>query len=391
MSNSLVKKLSEQGWRTNRVERLLISGLTISEIAKREHLQKEVVDNVAQRVIERLAREVRALKAESKLLEEEKVKLENLLDQQRVITSVIQTACESLRPFPIQYRPASSKKTQSSAVLVLSDWHIGEKIKPDEVEGVNAFNLSIAQRRVQNLGERFLHNIDTMRGGFQIDDCHVFALGDFISGNIHHELVMHNEFPPPVQAVKAGNLLANLLMGLAPHFRTVVVECNEADNHGRLFPKPMAKGKTQNNYNVVVYAVAQALCAAQKNIVFNIHSGMKQVVEVQGTRFLLQHGDTIRAWMGIPHYGIEREKNREKIKREVLKKIQRLKYDIRFDVMVIGHFHMFGWEEEIIRNGSLSGTAEYDHASGRFAIPHQVSFLVHRKYGVHTFNRWRVA
>jgi hypothetical protein len=226
-----------------------------------------------------------------------------------------------------------------------------------------------------------------MRAGFSIDELVILCVGDFISGNIHKELEMTNEFSAPRQSVKAGGLLADLLQFLSPHFESVRVECQGADNHARLYPKPMAKGKAEHSYNVVVYSTMQDRCANLKNVAFNIPEGMKNVVLIQDTRFLTQHGDIVRGWMGTPHYGVERENNRERIKRQVIRK---LGLDIDYDVMVIGHFHAFDWQERTIMNGSLSGTSEYDHACGRFALPHQISFLVHPTHGVHAFNRWNL-
>jgi hypothetical protein len=375
----------------SKIVKLLSEGKGVIEIAKRLRIKERLIQSKVVPIAQEYTKEAKILSAEHRIVKREldvaRVKLEKMSE----LRAEVFRACESLRPLPMVYKPIGTSKTVSSATLTVSDWHIGEAIKATEIEGMNEFNYQIAEARVRMLGERFLHNIETMRTGFRIDELHILAVGDFIAGNIHQELLMYAEFPPPTQAVKAGRLLGALVHYLSPHFTRIFVECNSADNHGRLFPKPMAKGKSENNFNVVTFSVAEALCERLDNVTFHLHPGMKHVVKIQNTRFLTQHGDVIRGWMGLPHYGIEREKNREKAKRIVIKKIAELKADIGFDVMVIGHFHAFGWEEEIIRNGSLSGTGEYDHASGRFATPHQVSFLVHPKWGVHTFNRWVLA
>ena len=130
-----------------------------------------------------------------------------------------------------------------------------------------------------------------------------------------------------------------------------------------------------------VYAVTNAFLRQHKNIEIVQPLAAKQLVDIGGWKFLSEHGDTTKAWMGIPFYGIERARAREAVRR--------MRTDLGFDYISIGHWHVPGIVSgNILINGSLSGTSEYDHIAGRHALPAQVSFLVHKKYGLFNWVAW---
>lgn len=324
----------------------------LSESDATTHLRKKIKD---------LLREVRQEK-------DHRAALKEFHDE--ILASVV--AAIPGRPFKAQ---SNGSKHVVGVALKLSDWHIGERIKADETEGLNAYNYSIAERGLRGIIGNLLKWVDTHRHGYRIDDLAVFCEGDYVSGDIHEELRVTNEFPLPVQAAYAGLLLGEALAILAGHFRTVTVYEIGADNHGRLTKKPQAKEKTTNNMNYVVYTIANARIRALKNVHITQATGSKIVATFMGKRFLIEHGDNVRSQMGIPFYGFNRTLGREAMRRMDSKR--------GFDYWSIGHFHVptiLEWRTLV--NGSLSGTSEYDHQAGRHAEPAQMAFLVDPKHGV---------
>lgn len=320
--------------------------------------------------------------------------------RQELIASVIQ-ASAALEPLPpIKYdKPSGTLKksdTSIAAVLKLSDHHIGEQTAAAETEGFGEYNWEIAQARMGYITQKFLRSIQVQRRAFHIPKLYIFGEGDFVSGDIHNELRVTNEFPLPVQAVCAGALLAQTVATLAPHFEEVHFIQVGADNHGRLNPKPQAKQKSSNNMSFVVYSQANALLRSHKNVEPLLAVGMKQLVTVEGINFLVEHGDNIRGQMGIPWYGFERMKGKEAFKRmQAMLEIQRgwrtYQKDIGFDYWSGGHYHVPSIiSENILVNGSLSGTSEFDHSQGRYALPSQVSFLVNQNHGIFGWTAWRI-
>lgn len=268
-----------------------------------------------------------------------------------------------------------------SLALQLTDWHIGLTTPESMVEGFNAFNWQVAQDRVWKLVDSVARYADVQRHGYALDDCVVLCTGDYCSGDIHEGLVRTNEFQTPKQAVRAGRLLAAAVASLAGSFPRVRVEFIAPGNHDRLTKKPQAQAGGENSWGYVVGSLAEDLLSAQKNVTFNLHTAMQAMVEVEGRKYLIGHGDGIMGTWGIPFYGIDRKVGREaKARRSMPSK--------QFDRIVIGHFHTGLDHEDWLIGGSLSGTDENDHKCGRHSRAHQTSWLVHPEHGEFAFTRW---
>jgi len=287
------------------------------------------------------------------------------------------TACDPFPRVPWKTPPKPGKGIEP--VFKLSDWQIGEVIDPDKTEGFGEFDWEIAQRRIFAMTDAFLAWVALQRHAYRIDRIRIFLEGDPISGGIHPELEMTNEFPPPVQAAKAGLLTGEVIRRIAPHAAEVVVEGIDADNHGRLTRKNQWKEGGLNNFTHLVNVIAKAKLEKHGNVGCRIATGrIKDLFDVCGKKFLVEHGHAVKSWMGIPYYGLERARAREAVKR--------MNTDRGFHYQSFGHWHVPGWfSGNMLVNGCLTGTTEFDHASGRHAPPAQVAFLVHPEHGVFNF------
>jgi hypothetical protein len=320
------------------------------------------------------------LRAKVREQELEIQRLRESLGGQREMHDLIKASLKAAAATPLRRVTVSKGVSEKSvpAVFVDSDWHTGEVIKAEETEAFGSYDYDTEKRRLGQLADKEVNWAVKQRNAYNIEDAAVFALGDWVSGGIHYELETTNEFPVPVQAVKAGFLMGERLRTLAAYFNRLTVYEVAGDNHGRLTRKPQAKQKGFNNWTFVVYAVANLYCANVKNLEVVQHQGMKDLATVAGKNFLLEHGDTIKSHMGIPLYGILRSRWREATRR--------MNTDRQFHYYVLGHFHVpYEMEDCIIGNGSLSGTSEFDHSCGRHALPSQTAFLVHPEHGI--FNR----
>lgn len=123
-----------------------------------------------------------------------------------------------------------------------------------------------------------------------------------------------------------------------------------------------------------------------KNVQFNIYPMHEKVVTVNNRNYLIMHGNSIRAWMGIPWYGIERKTGKEATARQsIVMDTPKLMKEIGFHKIVHGHFHIPFDHPLYSCGGSVQGTDAYDHQAGRYAKPSQSVWMVHPKYG--EFNR----
>ena len=317
--------------------------------------------------------------------------IEDMRSSDGKLQSLFRDLGEQIKPIapePMYYRPdKETKKVASpiSAVLLLSDWHIGMRQEPDEIEGFNEFDHATAVHRVMSqLIPVFVNHVNTQRSVQTINTARVICLGDFISGDIHQELTATNEFPVPVQVVKAADLLATALAGLSRHFKSVIVDYITADNHGRLTKKPQAKEEGLNSFNYLVGFLARAYLAEFDNVAFNFHPQLYKVIKIENMRYLATHGHVIKSWMGIPFYGIERQIGREAQVR------LNAPDDLRFHKVILGHFHTPMFNPKYLMGGSLSGTDAYDRQNGRIAGPAQLSWFVHPKHGEYNFTEIRM-
>lgn len=280
-------------------------------------------------------------------------------------------------PASKQIKPPTLKTANASTCfLVFSDWHIGEVISKDAVGSYGGFNYDIAQKRLQEIVFSMLNWIKRERPSEVV----LLFLGDYISGNIHDELLHTNEFPEPVQAINAGSLVAWVVEEFAKKSANVRVCGVAADNHGRLRKKPYHKQKSLANYSYIVLEFAKQRTENIKHVNFEIYPAAKTTIKAGGKKLLLMHGDGIKSWGGIPYYGLERASMRESIFAKHFPAHT-------FDYMVLGHFHVpCKLGSNILINGSLSGTSEFDYSCGRFSAPCQIGFKLEPNFVFLEFN-----
>ena len=326
-----------------------------------------------------------------KHLKEELQRLDSILQTRKKdagrISDVMQDVLNHVRiatPPKIVVPAIKNPKVDSPVVHVVqaTDWHIGEVVEEEQVEGFNAANYMLACQRVGRFANAIVRQTELMRNSYIVDECHVLGTADWISGDIHEELSRTNEFPAPVQAVKSGFLLGSFLVGLSAHFKKVTVDLITAGNHDRLTRKPQSSDGGLNSFGYVACEIAKQHASACPNVSVKIHTALSAIVDVAGTRYLCTHGDGIKGTWGIPFYGIERKKQKEAM--------ARMNMDVskHFDKIVIGHFHTALNHEHWLIGGSLTGTNANDHKEGRHSKPHQTSWFVHPVHQEFSWQRW---
>jgi len=300
------------------------------------------------------------------------------------------SAVDVAESFPTQYFPPSEPVSSPvNTVLQICDWHYGAVQGADEIERFGQFSPDIARRRIQDiLVPAFVNWVDLHRRAYTCDVLRILVLGDLISGDIHDELLVTNAFPSPVQAVKVAYLFSDMVQSLAPHFGKVIIDFVTADNHGRMTRKPQAKEEGMNCFGYVIAYLVKERLRDHNNVEMNIHVKMQATVDVTGMKYLILHGHQIRGWAGIPFYGIERKVSKEAQKR--LRAFAEIREAVRFDKVVMGHFHTPSNMEDWMIGGSLSGTDAYDHKNGRYSRATQTAWLVHPRHGEFDWTKFRL-
>ena len=341
--------------------------------------EKQFRDNYSEKSAELRAQNAE-LRATLQSYRREHGKLEVFFED--VISSI--TPAREFEPFIM---PGAKKTgTLVHPVLHITDTHKGGKQDANEIEGFNEFNPEIATARSIRAAEETVKWANYQKLAYHIENITLIFTGDLMSGDIHDELRITNAYPTPVQVVESTLDIVSQVQIIAPHFKQVTLEFISEDNHARLTKKPQAKEAGLNSMNYLIGKMVEAYVRDISNVKMNIYPMLEKVIHVNERQYLITHGHTIRGWMGVPWYGVERRVSKEAQSRLqlMMEDLTRAK-EIGFHKFVFGHWHTPIDTPLYSCGASLQGTDAYDHQDGRYAGPGQSAWLVHPKHG--EFNR----
>lgn len=347
---------------------------------------KNLIDKTKKRLNEEDEDIVSALKVENKRLSKQLEHRKVDSGSNRILTEHIEESINKILP-ELKFvrekwdvgKSFSKSGVKASAVLHVSDWHIGSN---ENINGFNSFNYEIAQRRVRELTNKTIDWTKMHRHMYNVDELVIVATGDLISGDIHDELIRTNEFSVPEQCVKAATLLAKMTNEFSAHFRKVRVEFVVADNHSRTTQK-IQFGDGTNSYNYLVGHMAKLMLSGNEVIEFNIYPEIQKVIQVQNRRYLITHGNCVRGgFAGIPFYSLNRKIGAEATIRMNMPEC------MHFDMILMGHYHTPMLTKDCEMTGCLSSTTAFDHAAGRHCPACQNVWLVSDNHEMDFCEMW---
>lgn len=329
-----------------KLEDELEDGLKV-EIGEAENLQ-ELIQELEEKKIE---------------LFKEKVKLQ---DQRRNYFSLIRTEArwESLMDLirenleklePMKLPVANSVSSlETEGTLVLSDWHIGSLINTPH----NQFNLEIAKERIATLKEQALHYCQIHK----VTKLNVVIAGDLCSGSIHISTRLNNQEDVVSQTVKCSELLSQLIYDLASELNEVVIHYT-VGNHGRINAN-IKESLDSENFEYFILEFLKLRLQQCQNVSFNDCKYLdKEIVvyEVFGKRIACVHG------------------HREKKPFNSVSTLSDF-LGMRLDMVILGHFHNFATQNNVVVNGALSGCDEYSN-NLRFNNKPSQTLIIHFNTG----------
>ena len=259
-------------------------------------------------------------------------------------------------------------------VFVAGDWHIGERIFQNRVDGLNIFNAKEAQERVENFGKATRWMLDMFQRRYQVDTAILIFLGDMISGNIHEELRETNTLTATEATLKARDLMVGVIDNLLKEegLKKLVIPCVYG-NHGRTKIRPSFKTSAQDSYEWMLYHMVARHYAGNDRVEFHIPESRMVYVDVMGFTLRITHGDTIRYRGGIGSIHVP-----------LYKKLEKWDRGQRADFTVYGHYHTWTPGPTYLGNGALLGMSEYsrDNAFGTWEPPTQGAFFVEKGRGI---------
>jgi len=264
-------------------------------------------------------------------------------------------------------------KSEATAFALATDWHLGARIKPEQVNYLNAFDASIGKKRVETLFRNIVSLTDKERQNVKISELVLFLGGDLIDGNLHMDTALSNEIAQPIeQAVFAQGLVESGLDFLLNHggFKHITVVCCDG-NHGRITQKQHWNSRQGNSLEwYMYYNLARRYQIPE--LTWRMVHGLHEYLNVYDKLIRFHHGDTI-GFGGIngPYTYLNR-------------KLGEWDRAIRADYSCQGHLHSYipGSRRWVI-NGSLIGYSPYAQAlAGENNPPIQAFFLMDKKRGL---------
>ena len=313
------------------------------------YLDEEIDDEFSTEDRVKLDKKIETYKAESrfwKKLYETAIKDST---KKELIIDTIQDLAPAIRSVQIPKAKKASKSGSPQVVVApLSDTHIGDRVKEEQMAGLNEYNIDIFNKRLYGWANTVVQLVELRRNHSPVDKLILPMLGDMISGDIHEELARTNIDNCMEQMIQGANLIAQAVIFLAGNFAEVEIPC-VVGNHGRMTRKPPMKDKYMD-WDFMMYQWIAAFCREQKNVTFNISKSFINSFNAGNKTVLIMHGDS------VPGAGLGTT-----ILNQVSKFRNVLSYG--FDSVMMGHFHRIDEFDigtgEVHICGTMKGGDEY--------------------------------
>lgn len=256
---------------------------------------------------------------------------------------------------------------------MLSDLHIGEVVRPEEMNGYNKFNVTIARQRVRAFFENQVKLTRTYMKGITYDGAVVAVAGDVVSGGIHDELRETDELSVYESAELAVDWIGSGVETLKAEFGRVALYFVPG-NHGRYGGQHRVPSKRVSASNADTH-IGRLLRRDFRNtpgVSIAVAEGISLDFQVYNTRFRLEHLYPAKGGSGISGA------LSPLLLRVARQRLVANAEGTPFDILMGGHFHTlmmlpgFG----LIVNGALKGYDEYARQSAFAPEPPQQAFWV---------------
>lgn len=276
-------------------------------------------------------------------------------------------AVAQIKVTPQEYKIHGKSDVQIEAVpfIIASDWHVEEIVKKDTVSGLNEFTLEIAERRINYFFKNAVKLLQISRKDVVVKNAVIALLGDFISGNIHEEL-LENTSMRPVEAMLwvQRRLIGGIKYILENTDLDFIIVCHPG-NHPRITKRIHISNESGNSLEYFMYHNLRSVFENEKRLTFIIAEGYHTYLNLFGRTIRFHHGHSIKF-----------NKNVGGIFPTVYKAIMQWNKGRHADLDVFGHFHQMRNGGNFICNGSLIGynafaifiTAEYERPRQKFFL-----------------------
>lgn len=296
--------------------------------------------------------------------------LKTIERQEKSLVALDSLVAKGIDTFKIEPRQGSGT-SESTVVLVASDWHMEERVNRAQVSGLNEHNVEIATKRAERFFQSGLRLTRLLQQDTKIDHLVMPLLGDFISNDIHEEFPETNELLPMHALELAQNTIASGIEFLLDHSKLDFSFPCHSGNHARTTKTTRFGSENGHSLEYLMYRNLAKHFRNNERVQFVIPEGPHSYMEIYGMTVRFQHGHMVKFGGGIGGIDIP-----------VKKAIAQWNKARHADIDVLGHFHQRKDGGNYISNGSnigyntfaLSIKADYEE-------PAQQLFMINKKYG----------
>ena len=260
-------------------------------------------------------------------------------------------------------RERKSKLREGTPLVLASDWHVEEEVKPEQVAYRNKYNLDISARRMERFFEAFRWGVQQQRDTFKIRDAILWLGGDFITNYLHEDDV-ENNLLAPLDAIRYW--LAETIKGLEfllkdPEIEQYIIPMNDG-NHPRLTEKLRAATRMKHSLEVFAYAQLALYFRNEPRFKFILPTSQFTFLDdVYGKTIRFLHGDVFNYVGGVGGLTIP-----------LLRAMPRWESVKKADLTCMGHWHQRINLSTVMVNGSLIGYNTFAMSKGlNFEAPSQ--------------------
>jgi len=201
--------------------------------------------------------------------------------------------------FKITTSKSACGKSEATAFLIASDWHMEEEVKAEKVNNLNTYNLEIASQRAEYFFKNGLRLVNISARDTNIKDIVVALIGDFISGNIHEEL-LETCLLQPMDAILFAqkHIIAGLEYMLENSNYHITVPCI-VGNHARITEKVHHSTEQENSLEYFMYKNMAQYFRKEKRITFIIPNSDDCYIPVYGYNIRFAHGHQFKYAGGV--------------------------------------------------------------------------------------------
>lgn len=259
--------------------------------------------------------------------------------------------------YSLDITPYELKDEKTEAVLMLSDFHIGNNVDTP----ANKFNIDIAWNRVDKL---IVKTIKLCKAN-SVDVLHVALLGDMINGMLRVSNRLENNENIIEQILIVVDMIAYIISALSKSVRHIELYY-AVGNHGRV--SKIEESIDAENFEYLVWEMLKMkldIIKLKEKICYNVYINENEfkdigIATIFDKRIGLVHG------------------HKDKKQNQALDKLNHLLTDYRVDELLMAHFHNTRVGDGVIVNGSLIGADTYSQGRRLNNEPSQTLVIYHK-------------